>query len=218
MGGRMNSARRGARQRRRERGAILVEFAIIIPVLMGLICATVDLGYGWRASITVANSARSGARVGSSQGIATGADYAILTAVATSLGSVPVTEIDAIVVFKSASVTGGLPLTCPLSATNRTNRGVAGVCNIYQQADVVNVLANPATAQATYFSGLCTGTRIDKKWCPATRNNVQIGGSGVDHVGVYVKINHGTSTKLFGSTIAIDDSAVMLIEPGAGNP
>ena len=185
---------------------------------MGLIAATVDLGLGWRASITVSNAARAGARVGSSQGIADGADYAVLLAVSSSLGSIPTSEIDAIVVFKSNSVTGGLPSTCPLSATNRRNRGVAGVCNIYQQADVTNLLANVSTAQATYFSGACTGTRIDKKWCPSTRSNLQIGGSGVDHVGVYITINHKTSTKLFGSSITIDDSAVMLIEPGAGNP
>jgi Flp pilus assembly protein TadG len=48
-----------------ERGQSLVEFALVIPIFMILVFSIVDFGMGFHAWITVTNSAREGARLGS---------------------------------------------------------------------------------------------------------------------------------------------------------
>jgi Flp pilus assembly protein TadG len=45
-----------------ERGASLIEFALLLPVLLLLLLGTVDLGLGLRTYIGLANAAREGAR------------------------------------------------------------------------------------------------------------------------------------------------------------
>lgn len=46
----------------RERGQSLVEFAVILPLLLMIVLATVDLGMGFRTYIALTNAAREGAR------------------------------------------------------------------------------------------------------------------------------------------------------------
>lgn len=47
-----------------ERAQSLVEFALVLPIFLILILATIDFGWGLRAYITATNSAREGARTG----------------------------------------------------------------------------------------------------------------------------------------------------------
>ena len=58
--GRLTPKRRGG-----ERGQSLVEFAFIVPIFLLLLFVIVDFGMGFHAYITVTNSAREGARLGS---------------------------------------------------------------------------------------------------------------------------------------------------------
>ena len=46
----------------RERGQSLVEFAVILPLLLLIVLAAVDLGMGFRTYIALTNAAREGAR------------------------------------------------------------------------------------------------------------------------------------------------------------
>ena len=55
-------------RRSRERGQNLVEFAFILPLFLVLVFAIVDFGMGFRAWISITNSAREGARVGAVRG------------------------------------------------------------------------------------------------------------------------------------------------------
>ena len=50
-----------ARSRRRERGQSLVEFALILPILMGLLLLTIDVGRLFYAYVGVTNASREGA-------------------------------------------------------------------------------------------------------------------------------------------------------------
>lgn len=50
-----------------ERGQALVEFALVIPILMLLVCGLVDLGRAVYVSNSLAEAARDGARYGSVQ-------------------------------------------------------------------------------------------------------------------------------------------------------
>ena len=53
------------RPRKREDGQSLVEFALVIPIFLLVLFAIVDFGMAFHAWITVTNSAREGARLGS---------------------------------------------------------------------------------------------------------------------------------------------------------
>ncbi len=57
----MGSARR--RNRRRQRGQSLVEFAFVLPIIVLVIAAFIELGRAVFAYNTIANAARQGARV-----------------------------------------------------------------------------------------------------------------------------------------------------------
>ncbi len=49
---------------RRQRGQSLVEFALVLPIFLLVVMATVDFGWALRNYITVTNAAREGARYG----------------------------------------------------------------------------------------------------------------------------------------------------------
>ena len=72
--------RRPNRDRDSERGATLVEFALISPLLFVMLFGIVELGLGLRDQLTMSNAVTSGARIGSVTGTKT-ADIVILDAV-----------------------------------------------------------------------------------------------------------------------------------------
>jgi Flp pilus assembly protein TadG len=53
-----------ARAFRTQRGAAAVEFAIILPVLIAILCGTIDWGYYFFTRSVVVNASREGARTG----------------------------------------------------------------------------------------------------------------------------------------------------------
>ena len=48
---------------RSERGAVAVEFAILLPLLLMLVMGTIEFGRAYNAQITLTNAARDGVRV-----------------------------------------------------------------------------------------------------------------------------------------------------------
>jgi Flp pilus assembly protein TadG len=48
---------------RRDRGAAAVEFALVLPVLLLVMCGIVDFGRAYNAQVTLTQSAREGARL-----------------------------------------------------------------------------------------------------------------------------------------------------------
>jgi Flp pilus assembly protein TadG len=59
-GGKADTGKRS----RRERGQALVEFALVVPIFLILVMGIADFGMGYKASITVTNATREGARLG----------------------------------------------------------------------------------------------------------------------------------------------------------
>lgn len=200
-----------SRRARGENGAVLVEVVLILPLLMLISLAVFDLGLGWKASMTVTNAARAGARVASNLGVSATADKSALASIAASLGTVPVSEIDVIVIYRATTADGDVPANCLTGSTRATGGSSASQCNVYTGAEAI------AASTSTTFTGNCGSSR-DRFWCPSTRGNSQAASTGPDYLGVYVRINHTTKTKAFGSTMVVKDRAVMRIEPNAGNP
>jgi hypothetical protein len=80
-----------------------------------------------------------------------------------------------------------------------------GVCNVYTPADL-------ALPKADW--GCRPDRNVDRYWCPTTRK-VTLTGTGTEFVGVWMKIDHGWVTKMFGSTTTLTDSSVIRLEPRA---
>jgi hypothetical protein len=169
----------------------MVEFVLIAPLFLMLLMGMLDYGLVFRDYLTVANTTRTGARVGSAAGTDAAADYQILQAIKSASAALPVGTIAGIAVFKS-NTTGTIDTTCKTTWK-------AGVCNFYTAADM-------ALSQASL---LASGKSAH--WAPATREDRQ--SVGPDQIGVWVKVNHGMVTKMFGSTKTLTDKTVMRIEP-----
>jgi Flp pilus assembly protein TadG len=194
-----------ARGRRRERGAALTEFAIILPVIAILLCGLVEFGFAWQDKMTTESAVRAGARTGSSLGSERLADYSIIEGVKSALNDIGLSNVQYVVVYKASTSDGKVPAACSGSAPTSQS----GVCNVYTGAQL-------STLTQASFSGTtsCGATAPDRFWCPTSREDVQ--SAGTDFIGVWVKASHPTVTKFFGNSITMTASAVMRIEPNEG--
>ena len=187
-----------------DRGAALVEFTLMAPVLALIVAGVLEFGLAWRDSMTVSNALRAGARVGSNAGRERAADYTILKSVEAAMAEVPSSRILRVIVYKAATSNSTVPANCLAVAGSG---GVAGSCNVYRTSD----LARPASD----FTASCTGnsgSAPDRYWCPTGRQATQA--LGADYLGVYMEVQYTYVTKLFpGSGITIHDRAVMRLEP-----
>lgn len=189
------------RVRRRERGAVLVELALVSTILVTMVLGVFEIGMAWSDHQEVTAASRSGARVGSQLGKAAQADNQILKAVQAGLGS-QASQVAKIVVYE-ADANGDMPAACKTAAV-----GYAGGahCNVYGATS----LADLNTA-VKWGSGSACG-QLDGNWCSATqRSNVQ---DTATYLGVYVEVNHHYLTGLFGGgSLKLTETTVMRVEP-----
>ena len=182
----------------RESGSATVEAALVTPVVFLLIFGVIEFGWALHDKMTVASVGYVGARVASTQGSDSLADYQTLRAAAKVAAALPPSKIDYIVVFKASGPTDAVPSACT-SGTSQT-----GLCNVYVAAD----LSAPSTAFG------CGTDAKDRFWCPSTRKvaELQSNGGPPDHVGVWVKARHDSVATVFGSGYTFTDSVVLRIE------
>ncbi len=190
------------RRMRGDSGAVIVESAIITPLLMLFVFGIFEFGFAFRDYLAVANSARDGAREASVAADAADADYRMLRAIQRASAALPDGVIERIVIWEAAGPTDTVPTSC------KNGTPVTGSCNVYDSAD----LSTPE-----YQFGcqeIASGDLFnspDRFWCPIDRE--VIAGSGLDFVGVYVQITHDYITGLFGDTVEFDDHIVLKVEP-----
>lgn len=179
-----------------DRGATLVEGALVMPVLMLFIFGIFEFGLAFRDYLTVANSTRDGVRTASVAGSDLDADYRALAAIADASAALPDGAIEEIVIFQA---------TGP-DDTPAANCEAAGTCNRYTAAD----LERPAEEFGCHTSTLAPNAP-DRHWCPNTRE-VSVG-TGLDYIGVSILVRHEYVTGLFGAAIDLDDRMILKVEP-----
>jgi Flp pilus assembly protein TadG len=197
------------RRRQGERGAAMVEMALVLPFLILLVMGVLEFGLAWRTSLTVSNSLRSATRTAANTGEDRLADYNALTALKSAMAGIDGVSIERVIIYE-APTNGQVPEAC-LTATAITNRGVNNLCNVYTGADLTTI----TTAD---FGGTtsCTGGSKDDQWCPPTEREASPGATGgADYLGVFVEIDLDFQTGLFGSGMTITDRTVMRLEPKA---
>lgn len=188
---------------REERGAAIVEFAIALPMFIGLLLLVFDAGLGYSASRSSSAAARSGARVGALAGDSRDADFRVLDALRAQFGRTPAEGDDGgantIVVYVSnpANSNGAPPAGC-------TTSSIPGVCNRYD-ASILESLSMDMFTSTVLPDGtvICSPSAPDAAWCPLTRRL-----NDGSFLGVYVASVYDTTTGLEATAFNLEDRAV----------
>ncbi|MGH9039801.1 MAG: TadE/TadG family type IV pilus assembly protein [Acidimicrobiia bacterium] len=183
-------------RRRDERGAALVEAAILSPVFFMMIFGLFEFGLAFYDKLTVANMSRAGARAATTVGNDLLADHQLVAAIDKAAGAMSRESIEYVVVYRAASPTSTVPAgNCASGVPSDAND-----CNVYHPADFA--------APETSFG--CGPTDLDRFWCPTGR---EVAASGPpDYVGVFVKATHDNLTGFFGQGYTFTDDTVLRIE------
>jgi Flp pilus assembly protein TadG len=190
---------RGGHRSGRERGAVLVEFAMVAMILVTVLAGTFDLGMAWRSGLGVTEAARAGARVGSGQGKALTADRSLLLSAQAAMASSDLLpDVTRVVVYRSATADGVMPSGCKTTATNSN-------CNVFTGTQFRNIIATSALTS----TGCLTGSQ-SQNWCPTQRVTTQL---TAQYIGVWIQIRYDYDFRLLGTSRLIERSAVMRLEP-----
>lgn len=199
-------------RRRRERGAAIVEAAIITPLFFTLIFGILEFGLLFRNSLTTSNASHEGARSASVSGRAGEADYLILRSIEHGMQAMGLQNLDVVVVFKAAGPNATVPTAClTASQTYTPANPAAPACNRYTAADFYKALNNADGSDAGNFK--CSANAVDRFWCPTAR--VTDLTNGPDYLGVYVQTQHRFITGLFGGGKTLKQTTVLRLEPDA---
>jgi len=198
------------RRPRGDRGASLVEAAIITPVFLLMVFGLLEYGLLVRDDLTIAAMSRDTARAASAFGDEQYADFKALQITGQTARALPVELIERIVVFDAGSADGSISDTShPAHACTTSATGINNVCNVYTIAD----LQKP---QSSYGCDVSEGD-LDRFWCPMAKNGQpgrEVSQSGPpDYVGVWIKATHPFLTGLFGDEVTVSDEVVMRMEP-----
>ena len=192
-----------ARQRRGrgDRGATLVEAALITPVLLLFVFAIFEFGFAFRDYLGVANTTRDGVREASVAGNVADADYRILRSIRRASAALPDGALDQIIIFEASGPDGGVPAAC-------LGGSQTGVCNTYSPSDM--------DLDLSWFGCQTIGdgdpvNSPDRFWCPEDRE-VSVT-AGLDFIGIYVSVHHEYITGFFGDSITFEDTTILQVEP-----
>src|SRR5690606_572424 len=101
---------------RRSRGAVIVEAAIIMPVLVTVILGIIEFGYAFHTRLTIKNMSLVGARAGSGLASEVYSDYSILQAVERATSGLQRDRIETIVVYRATGPNDRVPEACKTSS------------------------------------------------------------------------------------------------------
>ena len=181
--------------RRGERGAALVEAAIVTPLLLMLVFGIIEFGFAFKDTLTLANGSRSGARVASAAGTDPSADWFVLQAVKGATGSLA--NVNEIVVFKATGPNGVVPASCASGTPS------GGSCNVYTAADLL--IDQPTFLSASYTK--------KNSWLATSRQTSISAVGGPDYLGVYIRALHTSAMQAIVPSRNLTDTVVMRLEP-----
>lgn len=171
----------------REKGAAVVEMALVIGLLLMIALGAFEYGMAFRSWFGVTAASREGARVGASAGSASVADCTILEASAAALLSNTGSKVVTVEIFKHDPGSG--------------NNGPSSVYRPFDPDadDVANLICG------SWF-------QISGNWAPASRDDE---GATRDWLGVEVTYRHAWITGAFWwtGTVTWSDATIMHLEP-----
>lgn len=198
------------RSRTDERGAALVEAAIITPVFVFLLFGIFEFGLLFRDNLTTNNAAHQGSRAASVSGRRPDADYLILRAVEHGLEAMDSTQLDYVILFRASGPEDTVPAACLIaSQTYNPAAPTAPACNRYVAADFALDIDDASGNDLGNFR--CSATAVDRFWCPVYRETSI--GVGVEYIGLHIQTRHPFITGMFGNEKILTESRVLRLEP-----
>jgi len=185
-----------------ERGASLVEAALVVPLLVLLAFGAAEFGFVFLDFLNVSSAAREGARVGSAVGSGSNADTLMLGAIAEATADLDNSIIEAIWIFE-AKANGDPVDNCVVdnSANYFSCAGPTNRTNIYDSAGNLLIGSWNATGRKMTVGLNCPATPAD---CP-------------DRLGVRVVFTHQYITGFLSfPTGPFSEDAVFQLEPDVG--
>lgn len=185
---------------------MLVEFALILPLIVLLLLGVFEYGTAWRETLNIAGAVRAASRQAANVGSGRTADYLAIQSFQSVMGSAKNVTVDKLVIYKTTSADGApLDPSCFTAASP----SAAYQCNVYTGAQIASIGANYLTNFGPTATS-CTGA-WDAKWCPLVRKDLQ--SDPPDYLGVYVVLTYQGVTQLIPTTRTFTDKAVTRIEP-----
>lgn len=197
-----------------DRGSILVEFALVTPVLISLILGITEYGLAWKNDAVLVSSLRSAVRAAAQAGgqasSAPQADLFALQAYLGSMGQAKRMATQKVVIYEitSANSDGRVPPTCLTAAAasaGGVNNGSTVYCNVYSGSRL-------ATANLVAANFGCGAGDYDISYCPTNRSR-SLTGSGPEQFGIYAEVRYTALTRLIpGSSMTMTDWATGRVE------
>lgn len=212
-----------ARRRHRDRGASVVEAALVVPLVLLLLGGVVDVGFAMVKANDAAAAVRVAAQAGAREGAASDADWAIVEAIANSADNAELV-VDTVVVYAVGPGDPGTPPAQCLTATARTDRGVHGVCNVYTGA-LLDQVVDGTLSRDEFRTGACHGglsqtaappdpddANRDGEWCPERRTTRS------RSIGVEIRGQQPVPFGLLGTTRQVVERGVFPFDYDPDNP
>ncbi|HLU31104.1 MAG TPA: TadE family protein [Acidimicrobiia bacterium] len=179
---------------RADRGATLVEMALVFPILVLIIMGVAEIGLYFKDYLTVTYASREGVRVAAFAGDSIDADCQVLVAVGEFLGNANLEKLDRVEIYVATQDGTQTP-----GATNTARLKEGGdptACN------------EPALPDDGWL-------RTTNK--PATDRQVTAGAGPLDIVGVRIVMDHEWVTGFppFRGEVTVNETTIMRVEPEA---
>ena len=190
---------------RGQRGAVLVEAAFVLPILVLLVFGIIDYGFVLKDYQSLASATRSGARTASAEARGASYDTDASTAVATAMKALQGNDTPQILEIFQADPATGLPYNSAKTGDEALPLATCSHCSYYtwNSATTSWNAANPRN-----WPGSGSSSAQD-----ACAYNSSTNPNGPDTLGVYLKVSHKMFTGLFGNTRTLTDKTDIKLEP-----
>jgi Flp pilus assembly protein TadG len=207
-------------------GSVVVEAALVLPLIFVFVAGIVDFGVGFRDRTLLQSAMRNGARVGAAAVADPSADQLVLSTFQAGLAGTTRLTVDRAIIYEANGLTNGEPTsTCQTITPSNVGAGNFGAnCNVYSGDQVTNA-ATSFNAAPTYLSGTTVSSNCgggwNRYWCAggasgSNERTANLSGT-VDSLGLYVRAAYTPFTGVFETgDLILTDWVVMRLEPLPG--
>src|SRR3546814_20508587 len=116
--------KRAASRKREDRGVALIELALVVGLLAVVLSGVIDVGMGWRRSVEMSGTLRTGARVAANLGAARSADLETLRALSAGIEEMGSANVKRGIIQQSEPHDGSVPSECTHTTPSSGGAGV----------------------------------------------------------------------------------------------
>ncbi len=198
----LKTAQGRPRRHKRRRGAVLVETALTLPVILLAIFAIIEFGFMLRDFTSIRGTGQEAIRAAAISGDDFEADFHILEVITAAAAPMADDAITRIVVFRADSADALVPPSCLVGSQDTATVK----CNTYLPADFTRPVED---------FGCQTALNVDRFWCPSDRVVIQsvANGGPPDFIGIYIEVERQLLTGFFGGSQTLRRTNILPLEP-----